>query len=105
MESFPDLFWMPLKRTIINPNLTLQVLQAPESSPRPRPRPKPTRPRNSTLSTVSAYQRYGVSDSTVEAYKTASAGRRASSVYGDAKALEKLRHTISTGFQTATDTG
>jgi len=26
-------------------------------------------------------------------------------VYGDAKALEKFRQTITTGFQTATETG
>ena len=82
-----------------------KVLQAPESSPKPRARPKPSRPRNSTLSTTSANQRYGVSESTIEAYKSASAGRRSSSVYGDAKALEKFRQTISTGFQTATETG
>ena len=46
-----------------------------------------------------------MSESTIEAYKSASAGRRSSSVYGDAKALEKFRQTISTGFQTATETG
>jgi hypothetical protein len=46
-----------------------------------------------------------MSETTVEAYKSASAERRSSSVYMDAKSLEKIRQTISTGFQTATETG
>ncbi len=85
--------------------ILLQVLNAPESSPKPRPRPRPAKPRTSTLSASSVQARYGLSEDTYTKHRAASAERRKSNVYGDAAVLAKLANTVTTGVKTATDTG